>query len=48
MFGFDPELDKPIHVSFLSMWCLHGFVDGLLNVKCSQYFSPKLNICKPI
>jgi hypothetical protein len=33
IFGFASELDKSIHVSVLSVWCIHMFVDGLLNVK---------------
>jgi len=38
------ELDKPIHVGVLSMRWIHMFLDRLLNVKWSHYFSPKLNI----
>ena len=33
--GFFSELDKPIHVNVISMWCIHMFVDRLLNVKGS-------------
>jgi len=39
----DSKLDKPIHVSVLSMWYIHEFVGSLLTVNSLLY--SQLNIC---